>query len=259
MMNQETYVNVNDLHKQGWTIAEIAAETGWHRSTISKYLREGPPATRAGEPSVMTELWRTKIDTMLEAHPRLLSISVHNKLNADGFDGSYPTVVRAVRDNRGPRFKSANAVSVPIHTAPGDEAQFDFCDLSSWAVRFGWNIPLVAFGMILSWSRFRIWWFTTSEDRHHTFEGAARFFDETEVFRRRVEPIGWARSAGPRAGASSCTRRRSASPRTTARRSRRVRPATRNARARSSGRSDSSKRRSSPRLKPTARPSTWPI
>jgi len=114
----------------------------------------------------------------LEAHPRLLSISVHNKLRADGFDGSYPTVVRAVRDVRGPRFKAANAVSVPIHTAPGDEAQFDFCDLSSWAVRFGWNIPLVAFGMILSWSRLRIWWFTTSEDRHHTFEGAARFFDE---------------------------------------------------------------------------------
>jgi transposase len=177
-MNQETYVNVNDLHKQGWTIAEIAEETGWHRSTISKYLRAGPPTARAREPLVMTDRWRSKIDTMLECHPRLLAVSVHNKLRADGFDGSYPTVVRAVRDNRGPRFKAANAVSVPIHTDPGDEAQFDFCDLGSWAVRFGWNVPLVAFGMILSWSRFRIWWFTTSEDRHHTFEGAVRFFDE---------------------------------------------------------------------------------
>lgn len=39
-------------------------------------------------------------------------------------------------------------------------------------------MPLVAFGMILSWSRFRVWWFTTSEDRHHTFEGAVRFFDQ---------------------------------------------------------------------------------
>lgn len=179
MMTQENYVNINDLHQQGWTISEIAAETGWHRTTISDRLKNGPPPTeRPTEPSVMTDQWRTRIDSMLEAHPRLLSISIHNKLRADGFDGSYPTVVRAVRDNRGPRFKAANAVSVPIHTAPGDEAQFDFCDLSSWAVRFGWNIPLVAFGMILSWSRFRIWWFTTSEDRHHTFEGAARFFDE---------------------------------------------------------------------------------
>ncbi len=31
--------------------------------------------------------------------------------------------------------------------------------------------------MILSWSRYRMWWFTTSQDRHHTFEGIARFFD----------------------------------------------------------------------------------
>jgi transposase len=178
MMNQETYVNVNDLHKQGWTIVEIAAETGWHRTTISNYLREGPPTARAGGASVMTDRWRQRIDSMLEVHPRLLAVSVFNKLRADGFEGSYPTVVRAVRDNRGPRFKAANAVSVPIHTAPGDEAQFDFCDLGPWAARFGWNVNLMAFGMILSWSRFRIWWFTTSEDRHHTFEGATRFFDE---------------------------------------------------------------------------------
>jgi hypothetical protein len=157
MMTQETYVNINDLHKQGWTIAEIAAETGWHRTTVSRHLKNGPPPlARPTEATVMTDGWRSKIDALLEVHPRLLSISVHNKLNADGFDGSYPTVVRAVRVNRGPRFKAANAVSVPIYTAPGDEAQFDFCDLSSWAVRFGWNIPLVAFGMILSWSRFRL-------------------------------------------------------------------------------------------------------
>lgn len=178
MMNQETYVNVNDLHKQGWTISEIAEETGWHRSTVSKYLKDGPPAARSTGASVMTHEWRSRIDTMLEAHPRLLAVSVHNKLRAEGFGGSYPTVVRAVRDIRGPRFTAANAVSVPIYTSPGDEAQFDFCDVSLWAARFGWNVNLVVFGMILSWSRWRVWWFTTSEDRHHTFEGMARFFDE---------------------------------------------------------------------------------
>ena len=178
MMNQENYVNVNDLHKQGWTISEIAAETGWHRTTVSKYLKDGPPAARATEAPVMTEEWRSRIDTMLGAYPRLLSVSVHNKLRAEGFEGSYPTVVRAVRDLRGPRFRAANLVSVPIHTAPGDEAQFDFCDVSGWAARFGWRGPLFVFGMILSWSRWRLWWFTTSQDRHHTFEGMARFFDE---------------------------------------------------------------------------------
>ncbi len=31
--------------------------------------------------------------------------------------------------------------------------------------------------MILCWSRWRLWWFSTSVDRQHTFEGMARFFD----------------------------------------------------------------------------------
>ena len=31
--------------------------------------------------------------------------------------------------------------------------------------------------MILCWSRWRLWWFTTSVDREHTFEGIVRFFD----------------------------------------------------------------------------------
>src|SRR5699024_364638 len=113
MMNQENYVNVNDLHMQGWTISEIAAETGWHRSTVSKYLKQGPPTRRVSEPVVMTQFWRSRIASMLEAYPRLLAVSVHNKLVAEGFAGSYPTVVRAVRDVRGPRFRAANAVSVP--------------------------------------------------------------------------------------------------------------------------------------------------
>jgi hypothetical protein len=38
----------------------------------------------------MTDRWRDSIGVLLGAHPRMLSISVHNKLRADGFDGSYP-------------------------------------------------------------------------------------------------------------------------------------------------------------------------
>jgi IS30 family transposase len=76
MMTQENYVNINDLHARGWTIVEIAKETGFHPATISKYLKHGPPpAARPTEATVMTERWRAKIDTMLETHPRLLSIS----------------------------------------------------------------------------------------------------------------------------------------------------------------------------------------
>jgi transposase len=179
MMNQENYVRVHELRKQGWTLDEIAAETGFHPVTISKQLKaDGPPTRRRvpDETLVMNARWRRRVAELIETYPRLLGISVHNKLHAEGFGGGYSTVTRELRGLRGPRFKAAVNVSVPIHTDPGEEAQFDFCDLSEWAVRWGWG-RLWCFGMILCWSRWRLWWFTTSEDRQHTFEGIVRFFE----------------------------------------------------------------------------------
>ena len=180
MMNQEMYVKVHELRKQGWTLAEIAAETGFHPATISIQLKaDCPPATRRVPDAalVMNAFWKERIATLVTAYPRLLGISVHNKLAAEKFTGGYSTVTRELRQIRGPRFRAAEAESMPIHTDPGEEAQFDFCDLSDWARRWGWATPLWCFGMILCWSRWRVWWFTTSQDREHTFEGIARFFD----------------------------------------------------------------------------------
>ena len=67
--------------------------------------------------------------------------------------------------------------SVPIHAGPGEEAQFDVCDLDLVAADWEWARPLRCFGAILSWSRRRMWWFTASADQNHTFEGLARAFE----------------------------------------------------------------------------------
>jgi transposase len=180
MMNQETYVNIKDLREQGWTLEEIATETGWHPATISRRLKQGPPAGKRAVPDeakVMNAQWSEKVQTLITDHPRLLGISVFRCLQAEGFEGGYSTVTRELRRLRGPRFRAADRVSVPIHTDPGEEAQFDFCHLDDWARRWGWEAPLRCFGMIMCWSRQRLWWFTTSEDREHTFEGMIRFFE----------------------------------------------------------------------------------
>ena len=125
----------------------------------------------------MNARWQARVETLLEKFPRLLAVSVHHKLRAEGFNGSYPTVARAVRDVRGPRFRAAAAVSVPIHTDPGEEDQFDFCNLDDVAAAWGWDRPLRCFGAISCWPRQRFWWFTTSEDQNHTFEGLVRAFE----------------------------------------------------------------------------------
>lgn len=180
MMIQETYVNIRGLREQGWTIKEIAAETGFCPATVSKYLKQGPPSARREAPDaakVMNARWCERVRSLVEAHPLLLGISVFRCLQAEGFEGGYSTVTRELRRLRGPRFRAADRVSVPIHTDPGEEAQFDFCNLDDWGRRWGWDRPLRCFGMIMCWSRQRFWWFTVSEDRHHVFEGMIRFFE----------------------------------------------------------------------------------
>lgn len=94
---------------------------------------------------MLTDRWQRRIEQLVHVHPALLSTSVHALLAAEGFDGSYVTVARAVRAIRGPRFK-ARAVSMPIETAPGAEAQFDFADVSDAARAWGWTGPLCVTG-----------------------------------------------------------------------------------------------------------------
>ena len=181
MMSQEEYMDLVRLLDQGFTFAEAAEELGYHPATISKWVRDGgPPAKREApdEQRVLDARWRDRIDALLSAKPRLLATSIFDIVVAEGFGGSYPTVVRYVRSVRGPRFRAAAIVSVPIETAPGEEGQFDWTDCNDWADRWGWTTELFCFGAILCWSRRTHWWFTTSIDREHTFEGLVRFFED---------------------------------------------------------------------------------
>lgn len=181
MMTQEEYVDgVLALKRQGKTITEIAAELGYHPATISKWLRDGgPPPARSIAPAerVIDEAWAERIAQLVQPPAeKLLARSVFEIIAAEGFAGSYQTVVRHLRDRRGPRFRAAPAVSVPIETAPAQECQFDFSDCSAWTERWGLG-EVWCFGCILCWSRWRSWWFTSSVDREHTFEGLVRFFE----------------------------------------------------------------------------------
>jgi len=181
MMTQEEYMDVLAMRRQGLSYVEISEATGYHPATVAKWVRNGgPPPARvmAIEDRVVDPVWEDRLNALLVGNPRLLATSLFDIAKAEGFSGSYPSVARWVNEQRGPRFRRADSASVPIETAPGVEAQFDFADCSAWAERAGFNVPVLwCFSMILCWSRWRLWWFTTSVDREHTFEGMVRFFD----------------------------------------------------------------------------------
>ena len=178
MMTQEEYMDVMAMKRQGLSIKEIAAETGYHPKTISSWLKTGgPPAKRKKtESAVIDERWATRIAELLRPAPRLLGTSVFELIRAEGYSGSYPSVTRHLHTIRGPRFTSAPAASTRIVTAPGEECQFDWSDVSAWASEWGLG-EVWCFSAVLSWSRVRIWWFAPSIDREHTFEGLVRFFE----------------------------------------------------------------------------------
>ncbi len=174
-------MDVLGMRSQGWTIAEIARATNYHPATVSKWLKNGgPPPKRSADPAslVVDRRWGSRIGELIEPPSRLLSTSVFEIITAEGFGGSYPSVVRKVRELRGPRFRPAPQVSVPIETAPGEESQFDFSDCSARGQAFGLGETLWCFGAVACWSRYLTWWFTTSVDRQHTFEGLLRHFEE---------------------------------------------------------------------------------
>ncbi|MEZ5215509.1 MAG: hypothetical protein R2715_02690 [Ilumatobacteraceae bacterium] len=91
MIDQETYVRIHDLHRQRWTCKEIAAETGCTRRRCRMLKADGPPTVRVTPDSslVMSAVWKERTALLIAKFPRLLGISVHNRLRADGFDGGY--------------------------------------------------------------------------------------------------------------------------------------------------------------------------
>jgi transposase len=178
MLTQEEFMDILAMRRQGLSISEIAKETGYHAATISKWVRAGgpPPARAATTPAAIDTRWSARIDELVRTSPLLLATSVFEIIATEGYSGSYPSVVRELRARRGARFQGRQVVSTRIETPPGEEAQFDFSDATAWGD--DWGIPgLQCFSAILCWSRWRLWWFTTSVDREHTFEGLILFFE----------------------------------------------------------------------------------
>jgi transposase len=178
MMTQEEFMDVVALRRQGWTITDIAATVGRHPDTVAKWLKAGgPPARRQVTETVIDQRWARRVEELLARNRNLLATSVYRLLVVEGFEASYPTLVRHLRRVCGPRRGRTMSVTVPIETAPGEEAQADWSDCCDWGERFGLG-PLHCFGAVLCWSRHRFWWFAHWVDRGHSLEGLVRLCED---------------------------------------------------------------------------------
>lgn len=133
MLTGEDDVEIYALARRGWSVSAIARHTGRDRKTIARYLAgKGPSRERA--PSCL-EPFRGYLEARFEDDPHVFASVLFGELVELGFDRSYPTLVRDLRElglrPQCQRCRAGSAkVTVGLEHEPGEELQLDWLELS---------------------------------------------------------------------------------------------------------------------------------
>jgi len=140
MLTQEDDVEIHALARRGWSVSAIARHTGRDRKTVAKYLA-GKAPVRVPAPSCL-ELFRPYLEARFEDDAHVLATTLFEELGGLGFDRSYPTLVREIRElGLRPVCECCRAggvkLTVGLEHAPGEELQLDWLELSEtpWGVK----------------------------------------------------------------------------------------------------------------------------
>ncbi len=127
MLEQEGYVEIHVMHRQGKSIKAISRELGIARNTVRKYLRsEGPPkaAQRTPKPTKLgpyQDYLRARIEA---ARPDWIPATVlFDEIKALGYPGGV-RMVSAYLATLKPRPREDPLVR--FETAPGEQMQVDW-------------------------------------------------------------------------------------------------------------------------------------
>src|SRR3954466_6345154 len=133
MLTREDDVEIHALAARGWSVSAISRHTGRDRKTVRKYLA-GVGQRRARATSCL-EPFRAYIEARFAEDPHMDATVLHRELVAAGFDRSYPTLVREVRQlELRPvclvcQHRRGRAVTVEIEHPAGEEIQWDCLEL----------------------------------------------------------------------------------------------------------------------------------
>ena len=136
MLSERSSVDIHALKRQGMTISEIARRTHHDRKTIRSYLSgERTPGRRERTAPDPFDAFVDYVTARLTEDPHLWAATLLDELRPLGYDGSYPTLTRQIRD-RGLRpactacahvTKRPNAI---IEHPPGEETPVSYTHLT---------------------------------------------------------------------------------------------------------------------------------
>jgi transposase len=177
MITREEDIDAHALHRQGWTISAIARHLGRDRKTIRGYLRgdreAGVRAPAAADPfGPFAAYCRAR----LAEDPHLWATTLFDEVIALGYDRSYPTFTRALRE-RGlrphcePCHPAKDRAVAVIEHPPGDETQWDWVELPGPPAGWGWGSrACLLVGALAHSGRWR-GWLSASMDQPHLIQG----------------------------------------------------------------------------------------
>jgi transposase len=176
MLDMEEFLVLRDLFNQGWSISEIARETGHSRVTVRKYIHSQiPPKSekRSKRPSKLDD-YKEYIDQRLQEYP-LTATRIYREIQEQGFSGKYTIVKDYVRETRP---KCGVPAVYRYETKPGVQAQVDWAECGYIEID-GSQRKLYCFTMVLGYSRMRYAEFTLRIDVHTLIQchlNAFRYF-----------------------------------------------------------------------------------
>ena len=145
MLTREEDIDAHALRRQGWTISAIAKHLGRDRKTIRAYLAEERVAgeRKPAGPDPF-ESFVDYVRARLTEDPHLWAVTLFDEVVELGYDRSYQTFTRQIRD-RGlrphcePCAGTKGRASAVIEHPPGEETQWDWLELPDPPEAWGWG------------------------------------------------------------------------------------------------------------------------
>jgi len=145
-------MELNVLHRHGWTVSQLAREFGISRTTVYKELASEAPRRYAerAKPTALNEAQVKHVERRLEVCPKIRGTILHEELRRDyGYQGSYPAFERHLRLLRPAQVRDPE---VRFETDPGWQTQADWALCGIWPLGHE-RAELSALVTILGYSR----------------------------------------------------------------------------------------------------------
>src|SRR5439155_20844671 len=124
MLDEEEWMDIKDLRRQGVSIRQIAKRTGCSRNTVRAVLRQkSPPAFKQPDRASKLDPFKPYIKQRLADVP-LSAVRLLEEIRPMGYPGSIDLLRRYV-GKLDPGIRAAE-LTVRFETPPGEQAQVDW-------------------------------------------------------------------------------------------------------------------------------------